>query len=71
MLNTSPRVRMPEALTIFIVLATAAPATGKAQYPEKPITILVGYGPGSGGDLIARALADCRRRNTCAPRWSW
>src|SRR3954467_10558055 len=28
-----------------------------AQYPERPVTILTGYGPGSPGDLIARGLA--------------
>jgi len=37
--------------------AGAIPFWGFAQYPEKPITLLVGYGAGSAGDQIARGLA--------------
>ena len=38
-----------------------------AQYPEKPVTILTGYGVGSPGDLIARGLATAARAHFPQP----
>jgi tripartite-type tricarboxylate transporter receptor subunit TctC len=29
-----------------------------AQYPERPVSIIVSVGPGAGPDVIARILAD-------------
>ena len=42
-----------------ILLAALAllPGAGLAAYPEKPITLIVGYSPGGGTDLVARAVA--------------
>ena len=41
----------------FAVIAIAINQLAVAQYPDKPVTILTGYGPGSPGDRIARGLA--------------
>jgi tripartite-type tricarboxylate transporter receptor subunit TctC len=49
------------------VCATAIPWIVLAQYPERPITIVAGYGPGSGGDLIARRLAEAAKKNLRYP----
>lgn len=44
------------AAAAMAALASAAPAL--AEYPEKPITMVVPYGAGGGTDLAARVLAD-------------
>ena len=36
--------------------ALAAPAIAQTTYPNKPIRILVGFAPGGGTDIVARAL---------------
>ncbi len=43
------------------------PRTALADYPEKPITILVGYGAGSVGDQIARGLAEAAKKHLRQP----
>lgn len=43
---------MGVALSCFAVLGANAPA--QAAYPEKPITVVVGWGPGGGMDSAAR-----------------
>jgi len=51
---------MKNALTRALLLAFALIA-GQAiaqDYPSKPVRIVIGFGPGSGTDLIARMLAD-------------
>ena len=51
---------MKHALTRALLLAFALIA-GQAiaqDYPSKPVRIVIGFGPGSGTDLIARMLAD-------------
>jgi tripartite-type tricarboxylate transporter receptor subunit TctC len=43
-----------------IVMAACALSLGAAaaqNFPTKPITFIVPYGPGSGNDLIARVIA--------------
>ena len=44
------------AIAIALALCTATPAL--AEYPEKPVTIIVPVGPGAAPDVIARILAD-------------
>jgi tripartite-type tricarboxylate transporter receptor subunit TctC len=39
------------------VLATAAPAFAQDKWPERPISIVVGFGAGGGTDIIARVIA--------------
>jgi tripartite-type tricarboxylate transporter receptor subunit TctC len=41
-----------------IVCVTANLSGAQDKFPTKPITLLVGFGPGGGGDLSSRALAD-------------
>jgi tripartite-type tricarboxylate transporter receptor subunit TctC len=41
----------------FALVAAAINQDAFAEYPDKPVTILTGYGAGSPGDLIARGLA--------------
>src|SRR5256885_2287169 len=41
----------------FALVAAVINQAAFAQYPEKPVTILTGYGAGSPGDQIARGLA--------------
>jgi tripartite-type tricarboxylate transporter receptor subunit TctC len=47
------RILMAGALSLFSLLAIAANAQ---NYPNKPITLVVPFGPGSGSDLIARII---------------
>ena len=44
--------------TCFAVVSIIISQLAVAQYPERPVTILTGYGPGSPGDRIARGLAE-------------
>lgn len=55
---------MAVALVLFVI---AAPSSVLAQYPETPVTILVGYGVGSGGDVIARGLAEAAKKHLRQP----
>src|SRR5262245_1819740 len=42
---------------LLLAAALALPGASNAAYPEKPISLIVGYSPGGGTDLIARAIA--------------
>jgi len=47
------------ALALFVLIATATPAmTAPEAYPTRPITFVVGFAPGGGADVFARALAE-------------
>ncbi|MEI6114212.1 MAG: tripartite tricarboxylate transporter substrate-binding protein, partial [Burkholderiales bacterium] len=47
------------AALLLISAAVVGPAQGQEQgYPQRPIRIIVGFGPGSGADTIARIVAD-------------
>jgi hypothetical protein len=45
----------------------AIPTIGYAQYPEKPITILVGYDVDSVGDQVARGLVEAAKKHLPQP----
>src|SRR5262249_9992265 len=49
------------AMTLAAVLAMLMPAQAPAQaqdYPTKTVRLIIPLGPGGGGDIFARALAD-------------
>jgi tripartite-type tricarboxylate transporter receptor subunit TctC len=55
---------------LILALALVAVVTNQvvsAEYPEKPVTIITGYGPGSVGDQIARGLAKAARAHFPQP----
>jgi len=43
---------------VFLVSTVTANAPAENPYPNRPITLIVGYGGGGGTDVTARALAD-------------
>lgn len=45
------------ALAAWALLCLPAPAMAQDAWPAKPITLLVGFAPGGGTDLIARQIA--------------
>jgi len=54
--------RLAIALVSALALGlAAAPALAQADYPNKPIRVLVPYGPGGLTDMIARLLAESMR----------
>ena len=49
----------------FLLLASAAaiaaaslPVAAQSAYPDKPVKIIIGFGPGSGTDILARMIAE-------------
>lgn len=55
-MNCSRTIGLMSVLALAASVAGTAPAC--AQYPERPVTIIVPVGPGAAPDVIARILAD-------------
>lgn len=53
------------AMTLAMTLGAATPAF--AQYPDKPVTLIVPYPPGGGTDVIARIVQDKLRAQLGQP----
>jgi tripartite-type tricarboxylate transporter receptor subunit TctC len=43
---------------IFLLLAAFLATAANAQYPSKPVRVVVGYAPGSSTDIVGRVMAD-------------
>lgn len=55
----------PQSLLLALACLLCLWATGAgAQYPNRPVTIIVPFAAGGGGDLITRMIADQMSRNT-------
>ena len=49
--------RLPVTLLVGFVCATAGMHATAQPYPNRPIRVIVPFGPGNAGDIIARAIA--------------
>ena len=49
---------MPVRPLKSLILAALTPAALAADYPERPVRILVSFPPGGSSDLVARLLAE-------------
>jgi tripartite-type tricarboxylate transporter receptor subunit TctC len=55
--SSGARRHIPVALCLVLLFGAATPAITQ-EYPVRPITFVVGFAPGGGADVFARALAD-------------
>ncbi len=54
--NSGRRIFIRTCAAAALVSAFAAPAVAQTAFPNKPIRVLVGFAPGGGTDIVARAL---------------
>ena len=50
------RNRFAVAVISLVAIGLAAPAKAQSDYPNRPVRIVVGFGPGSAADIAARVL---------------
>ncbi|ANN66713.1 Bug family tripartite tricarboxylate transporter substrate binding protein [Bordetella bronchialis] len=55
-----PIVRL--SMSLWAALALLLPAAHAADFPTRPVTLIVGYAPGGGTDTVARSLAEVLSR---------
>lgn len=54
--RTARRTFVRICIAAAVASASAAPAIAQTAFPNKPIRVLVGFAPGGGTDIVARAL---------------
>lgn len=52
---------MVAALMILAALTVSSGCAKKAEYPDKPVTVVCPFAAGGGNDTIIRALVDCAK----------
>lgn len=57
-MNRKHFVKALGSLAAALALLAAAPSALAQAYPNKPVKIVIGFGPGSGTDILARMLAE-------------
>ena len=57
MRNLAEKFRLPAVLGLLLVVSLA-PAPVSAQYPERPLRLIHGFGPGGPADTLSRIMAD-------------
>ncbi|MDB5728052.1 MAG: transporter substrate-binding protein, partial [Noviherbaspirillum sp.] len=57
-MNISSRTRAVLSAATFLLAAMLIPGAAHAEYPEKPIKILVSILPGGTPDVLARAIGE-------------
>lgn len=61
----SPKSSLKYAVLVAAVLVLAATGNpAQAAYPERPISLIIGYGPGGGTDSVSRIMADIMSKQT-------
>jgi putative tricarboxylic transport membrane protein len=55
-------------LIVFALLLAFGPGTASGAYPEKPITLVVGSGPGAGSDTVCRVVAESFKKHNLLPQ---
>src|SRR5262245_6925981 len=49
-------MRIPVLMASVVALIAVAPVATAADYPNKPITLIIGFAPGGPSDVMARIL---------------
>ena len=60
-LPTRRQFALAAGSTLFAALPLTAAAQGAADYPNKPIELVVPFGAGGGTDVLARVFAEAAK----------